>query len=150
VERPLDKSSVALEANGAGGVESRRDGTRMTFGPGGVGPYGDRSRWDETRMAFAPGGMGPGWRSLPVGLGAMAMDPGGVGRYSVGSRMGFGFGGRLDPGLGLGLGFLTGWFEGWERGREWCATARSAPGSGLIRGPTAREAPLRSHRPRAG
>ena len=64
-----------------------------------------------------------------IGPGGEGAGPGGLGRGGVG----FGFGG----------GVLTWW--GWERGREWCATARSAPGSGSIRGPIAREAPPRAY-----
>src|SRR5580698_94005 len=100
----------------------------MTFGPGGVGPYGDRSRW--------------GWalrRSVPVGLGPTAIGPGGVGPYGDRSRWGWALRrsvrgglrrGRVGPGGvgpsgdgpggvgfwggvgtrgGLGFGVLTGW-----------------------------------------
>src|SRR5580698_8281451 len=82
----------------------------MTFGPGGVGPYGDRSRW--------------GWalrRSVPVGLGPTAMDPGGVGPYGDRSRWGWALRRSVPVGLGLaGLGPVGCGFGGvWVPGGGW-------------------------------
>jgi hypothetical protein len=121
-----------------------------------------RGRGGDAGGAGTPVGRRRGWggdaggAETPVGRGRANRAGGAIPRW------GRGRGGRgrwfLVEGLWLGAVVFLVWawgaccggfpFGGWERGREGCATARSAPSEWCsLTGPTAREAPPRPSDP---